>query len=105
MRIAHTHGNFTRERAAALGMLPELIKPKVVAALIGTGRLQHGCAQGHVPDRLHINPLQYGFHIFRINGQAAFSGLKPEEADAERRIHLNGAGQLSAGPCFFSDFK
>ena len=105
MRIVHAHGNFTSKRAAALGMMPELMKSKVVAALIGTGRLQHGRTQGHVPDRLHINPLQDGFHIFRINGQAAFSGLKPEEADAECRIQLNSAGQLSAGPCFFSDFN
>ena len=103
MRVAHAHGNLLSECAAALGMLPELVKPEVVAALIGSGRLQHGRTQGHVPDRLHIDPVQDGVHIFGVNGPAVLSGLKPEEADAEGRVHPNDMDQLPPNR-FFSGY-
>ena len=55
--------------------------------------LQHGRTQGHVANRIRIDAGQDGFHIFRVDRGAAFSGFKPEEADAEGRIHLDGAVQ------------
>ena len=88
---------------AALGMLPEPVKPEVVAALIGSGRLQHGRTQGHVPDRLHIDPVQDGVYICGVNGPAVLCGLKPDEVDAEGRVHPNDMDQLPPNR-FFSGY-
>ena len=76
-------------------MLPELVEPEVVPALVGVGRLQHGGTYGHMPNRFQIDPNQDGFKIFGINGVAAFSCLKAKKADTEGRIHLDRMGQLA----------
>ena len=77
-----------------VGMLPKVIEPELILALLGVGGLEHGGTYRHMPNGGQIACCQNGFKVAWIQELTSLGGPKPEDADTKGRIQLDNLSQL-----------